>query len=121
MVNAVKQRSVIDAGVFDDFRHAVAENFIRERGERVKIAQHRNWLIKAAHKVFALGNINGCFAADGGIRLRQQGGGNLHIVDAAQIRGSRKARQVTDNAAAQGNDEVGASQLLCRKKAPQRD
>ena len=50
------------------------------------------------------------FAADAGVDLRQQGGGNLQEWHAAQIGRSDKSRQIADHAAAQRQNRAVAVQ-----------
>ena len=44
-------------------------------------------------------------AADGGIHLRENGGGNLHQVDAAHVERCHQAGDVADHAASEGDDD----------------
>ena len=66
--------------------------------------------MKCTHLILGPGEVHGGLAAHGGVHRREQGGGHLHIGDAALIGGGGKARQVSCYAAAQGNDQVAAGE-----------
>ena len=55
-----KKVRIGDHAVFDHLRHAVAQNPLRQGGKAIRICQHQLRLIKSAHQIFALGQVNGC-------------------------------------------------------------
>ena len=75
--------------------------------ERLGVAQHRLGLPEGADEVLALGQVDAGLAADGGVDLRQQRGGDVHVRRAAVVGGGREAGDVGDDAAAHGDDDVG--------------
>ena len=74
-------------------------------------------VMKCADQILPRAQVNGGFAADGGVHLRQYGGGNLNQVDAPHVERCHEAGDVAHHAAAEGDDDgisVGAqaAQLL---------
>ena len=68
--------------------------------------------MEGAEQILAFGEVDPGFAADGGVHLRQKGGGNLHDVNAAHVNGCEEAGDVADNAATEGDNgglAVGAA------------
>ena len=72
--------------------------------------------MEGAHQVFARRKIHRRLAAHGRIDGGQQGGGNLHIGDAAHISRRGKPGHIPRHAAAQGDDERFAVQLMPGEK-----
>jgi hypothetical protein len=64
--------------------------------------------VEGADQVLAVRRVDAGLAADRGIDLRQQGGGDLHEAHAAAHGRRREARQVPDDAAAERHHEVAA-------------
>src|SRR5262249_39967648 len=63
-------------------------------------------------QVFAGLEIDARFSADGTVDLSEQGGGNLDEGDATQITGGDETREVTDDTAAECDDEGLAFQAM---------
>ena len=64
--------------------------------------------MKCADKIFASGEIHPDLAAHGAIDLREERGGHLHEINAAQVCGGYESGHVADDAAAEGNNERAA-------------
>ena len=62
--------------------------------------------MEGSNQVFAAQQIDAGFAADGGVHLREQGGGNLDDRDAAHEDGGQKAADVAADTAAEGDDDA---------------
>ena len=103
-----KQLGVADQPGFQRFRHAVGNLPLGQGGQRVKVHQHHLGLPERTYDVFGFAQVDGSLAADGGIHLRKHRRGAVYKVDAAHIAGGAKAAQVAHNAAAHGDQQVGA-------------
>ena len=68
--------------------------------------------MEAADEILAPACIDRGLAADGAVHLRQQRGGDLHEVHAAQEDAGGKAGEIADDAAAQRNQHDAALRLL---------
>ena len=66
--------------------------------------------MKGPDQVLATRGVDRRLAADRGIDLRQKGRWNLHHVDAAHVERRRQTGQITDHAAAEGDDQVAPVQ-----------
>ncbi len=99
-----------DAG-FDGFVEAGDEFGFGKRGEEVDVGEDGARVVKGADEVFAGGEVDAGFAADGGVDLGEEGGGDLDVGDAAHVDGGEEAGDVADDAASEGEQEgvaVGA-------------
>ena len=104
--NHIQNAGVLNAAVFDDLCHAVTEGGIRQGGEQIGVDEHQLRLVECADEIFALRQVYAGLAADRGIHLCEQSGRNLTHAHTAQEGGCRKACHVTDDAAAEGDDEI---------------
>ena len=111
-----EQLRVVQHAVLDDLGAAVPENVKGEGIQGIRVAQHQTWLAERPGEVLPGGEINGCFAAHGGIHGGKQSRGNLNEADASQIACGGEACQIAHHAAAQSDDHVGAGQLIFREK-----
>ena len=71
--------------------------------------------MEAADEVFAGGEVDAGLAADGGVDLGEESGGDLDVADAAHVDGGEEAGDVADDAAAEGEEErvaVGSGEWL---------
>ena len=100
-----EKRGVGDDAVLDDFGEAAAILALGERFQSGRIDEHEARGIERADKIFAFRKIDSGLAADGGIDLRDERGGNLHERNATQAGGSDEAGDVTDDASADGDYE----------------
>ncbi len=64
--------------------------------------------MEAAEEVFAVGEVDACLSAYGGVDLGEQGGGHLDVVDAAHVDGGEKAACVAEDAAAESEEQCAA-------------
>ena len=80
----------------------------RKGGECIDVGQYQPRLVEAADQVLAPAGVDAGLAADGAVDLRQQGGRDLHEVDAAQHDRGREPREVADYAAAQRHQRRAA-------------
>ena len=119
-VQLLEKRRVSKHRVFDDLRAAVAENFVRQGIQTVRVAEHEPRLIKRPGQIFPGGQIDGRLAADGGIDHGQQRRRDLDKPDPTQIGGGRKARQITHYAAAQRDDCVRPRQPVFTQRVEKR-
>jgi hypothetical protein len=73
--------------------------------------------VEAADEIFSCCEVDAGFAADGGVDLREQCGGDLHVADAAHVDGGEEAGDIADDAATEGEEESvavgsGGAELL---------
>ena len=87
--------------MLDHFGQAGRQLARRQGFQGRSVGDHGARLVEGADHVLAQRVVDARLAADGGIDLRQQGGGHLHEADAAHVAGRRIAGQVADHAAAQ--------------------
>ncbi len=100
--------SVADHAVLDDLSIARQQLTVWQGCERAGIGQHQDRLMKGPHQILALRRVDRGLAADRTVDLCQQGGWNLHVIDAAQQRCGGKAGKIADHAAPQ-SDQRGAA------------
>src|ERR1700739_4457141 len=62
-------------------------------------------MMEAADEVLSRTEVRAGLAADRGVDLGEQGGGNLHVVDAAHVDGGEKAGHIAEDAAAEGEEQ----------------
>ena len=78
----------------------------------VQIAEHCHRLFKGSHQIFAAGQVDRSFSAYGRIHLCQQAGGDLEIIQTAEIGRRRESGNISYHAAAQCNQTVGAGDII---------
>ena len=118
-VQEVEEGAVADDAGFDGFLQAGAEFGGGEGGEGVDVGEDGERVVEAADEVFAGGEVDAGFAADGAVDLREQRGGDLDVADAAHVDGGEEAGHVADDAAAEG-DEDGVAVGAVRGRAASR-
>ena len=74
-------------------------------------------MVEGTDQVFAGAQVDPGFASDGGIHLRQHGGGNLHQFEAAHVERCQQTGHVANDAASESHDHgisvcAQAAQLL---------
>src|SRR5208337_162892 len=77
-----------------------------QRVEGAGIGEDEGRLVECADQVLAVRRIDARLAADAGIDLRQESGGNLNEADPAAQRGGAEAGQVADHPPAERDDDV---------------
>ena len=97
-------------GGFDGFGGAVGKDLVAQCIKGIGIAEHQLRLEKNAGQILPRAEINGGFAADGGIHGGQKGGGHLNTADAPQEHAGGKAGHIAGDAAAQSDNAIGAGQ-----------
>ena len=102
----IEKIPVVDQAIFDHFGVAGAKLPLAQRVETAGIGKDEGWLVERADQVLAVRRVDAGLAADAGIDLRQERGGNLNEAHAAAQRGGAKAGQVADHPAAEGDDDV---------------
>ena len=94
----------------DDLTQAAPDFARRESVEEERVAVHALGLIEGAENVLYAAVVDGGFAADGAVYLREQGRRDLYKAGAAHVQRGRKARHIPDDAAAQRHYDGGAVQ-----------
>src|SRR5206468_1735052 len=82
------------------------------------VTQHQPWLGERADQVLGARMIDRRLAADGGVDLRQHGGGELDEVDATHVRGGDEAGHVTDGAPAERQHRRRAVEAGLEQRIP---
>ena len=73
--------------------------------EEVGVGEDGLRVVEAADEVFSGDEVDAGFAADGGVDLGEEGGGDLHVADAAHVDGGEEAGDVADDSATEGEEE----------------
>ena len=94
----------------DNFAQAALDLARRESVEKERVAVHALGLVEGAENILYAAVVDGGFAADGTVHLREQGRRNLYEAGAAHVQRGGKSRHVPDDAAAQSHDDGGAVQ-----------
>ena len=84
---------------------AGAEFVVGEGGEGVDVGVDGERVVEGSGEVFAGGEVDAGLAADGGVDLREGGGGDLDVADAAHVDGGEEAGHVAEDAAAEGDED----------------
>ena len=71
--------------------------------------------MKRPHQVLARAQVDARLAPDRAVHLRQQRRRYLDHLHATQVGGGSKARHISDDAAAEGNDDAGAVEPTARE------
>ena len=108
----LKEAGALEHSVLDALGTAVMEDDVRQGLEGVDVADDPKGLLERADEVLARGDVHRGLAADGGVHGCQQRGRHLDVVDAPQEGGRREAGQVAGDAAAEGDEQVGAGEAL---------
>ena len=103
-----EQTGVGDHAVLDHLVQPGAELAARQRVEQQRVDHNRDWLVESADEVLAERMVDSHLAADGRIHLRQQCRRHMHEADAAKPGGGGKARDISDDTAADGDDGDGS-------------
>lgn len=97
-----------DDAVFDDFEEASAVFAGGERVEDGGVDEDGVGLVEGAEEVLAALEVDAGFAADGGVDLGKESGGDLDDGDAAHEDGGEEAADVAADAAAEGDEDAGS-------------
>jgi len=100
--------SIPDDSGLDAFHEASAEFAIGKGAENADVSENCSGMMKAANEVFAFGKIDAGLAADRRVDLGEEGCGDLQVADAAHEDGGNEAADVTDDAAAECDEERSA-------------
>ena len=104
----VEDDRVGDEAGLDDFGHPRHQLIGRQGAQHRQIDQHRGWLMERADQVLTGFGVDSGLSADGGVDHRQQGGGNVHDIHAAQPGRRREACDVGRRSPAEADDCVPA-------------
>ncbi len=115
----VEERRIAQGAIFDHFGIAGQQFAARQGREQGGVGDDDARLMEQADQVLALGRVDRGLAADRGIHLGQQGGGNLRKGDAALEHGGGEAGEIADHPAAQRHDQALAVDLHVEQRAGQ--
>src|ERR1035438_9611815 len=108
LLHKAQQRPVADNPRLYALHQPGAQLAIRQGPEHSDICEHRERMVKAAEKVFTLGQIHAGLAAHRAVHLREESGGNLNVRDSTHVRRCQKSAHIADNSAAKGYQERAA-------------
>ena len=91
----------------------------RQGREHVGIGEHQARLMEAADQVLAVARVDPGLAADRAVDLGQQGGRDLHEIDATQQHRGGETRDVADHPAAEGDQRAAAFDLHLQQSLDQ--
>ena len=100
----VEEGGVVDQRVFHAFGVSGGQFARREGVQRIDVGQHAARLQERADEVLAQARVDAGLAAHRTVDLREQRGGYLRELDAAQNQRGRDSREIADNAAAERDD-----------------
>ena len=96
---------VVDDAGFDGLLQASAELVGGQGAEEVSVGEDGLGVVEGADEVFTSEEVDAGLAADGGVYLREQGGGELDVTDTAHVNGGEEAGDVADDSATEGEEE----------------
>ena len=105
LLHVVEEICVVDDAGLDGLLQSGAEFAWREGAEEVGVDEDSLRMVEAADEIFSGGEVDAGLAADGGVDLSEEGGGDLHVADAAHVDGGEEAGDVADDSAAEGDEE----------------
>ena len=108
LFHEAEERGIADDASFDGLEKAGAQLAVGEGLQDVDIGEDGSGVVEAADEVFACGEVDAGFAADGGVDLGEERGRNLDVVDAAHVDSGEEPSKVANNAAAESDEEGGA-------------
>src|ERR1019366_1410877 len=108
LLHKAQQRPVADNPRLYALHQPGAQLAIRQGPEHSDICKHRERMVKAAEKVFTLGQIHAGLAAHRTVHLREESGGNLNVGDSTHVGRCQKSAHIADNSAAKGYQERAA-------------
>ena len=100
-LDLVEVGALQDDAVLDDLRESGAELPVGQGPYHGRIDDDEARLVERADQVLGLGMVDGGLAADRGVDLGQDGGGQRDEVEAAHVGGGHEPRQVADRAPAE--------------------
>jgi len=104
-LDEIKQGSVADRGMFDDFGEPLVEFPLGERVEGGDVGDDESRLVKGSEQVFTLGRIHPGLASDRAVDLAYDRRRDLHAGNAALENGGGESGEVAHNAPAERNEE----------------
>ena len=118
LFDEVQDGGVGDEAALDDLGHAGNDLVPGQGVQRVQVRQDAGGRVEGAHQVLAFGGVDAGFAAHGGVHHAQQAGGHVDDFDAAEPGGRNEAGEVGHGAAADGDDGVGAGEVVLSQHLP---
>ena len=106
LAQRLEETLVPDHTVLDYLRAPAAHLALGQRGEGIRIADHRGGLVEAAELVFPRAQVYRRLTADGGIHRRKQRRRQLDVIHAAPVGRRGKASHISDHAAAERNNKT---------------
>ena len=93
-----------DAGL-DGFLQAGAELAWRQRFEGNGVSENGQRVVECAEEIFAGSDVDAGLSAEGAVDLREQGGGDADVADAAHVGGGEEACHVAEDAAPEREED----------------
>lgn len=108
----------LEEGVLEDLPEAGGQLAWGEGAEEARSADDADGLMEGADEVLGAADVDGGLAADGGVHHGEERGGELEAADAAEGGGGCEAREVADDAAAEGDEDVIAPDVVLDEPGP---
>ena len=105
LFHVAEEVCVVDDAGFDRLLQAGAQLSRWKGAKEIGVGEDGLRVIKAADEIFSGCEVDAGFSADGGVDLREESGGDLHVADAAHVDGGEEACDVADDAATEGEEE----------------
>ena len=105
LLHEAEEGWVADDGGLNGLLQAGAEFGGGESAEKVDVAEDGEGVVEGADEVLAGEEVDAGLAAEGGIDLGEHGGGQANVADSAHVDGGEEARDVADDAAAEGKQD----------------
>ncbi len=105
LLHEAEEGWVADDGGLNGLLQAGAEFGGGESAEKVDVAEDGEGVVEGADEVLAGEEVDAGLAAEGGIDLREERGGQANVADAAHVDGGEEAGDVADDAAAKGEKD----------------
>jgi hypothetical protein len=100
-----EERRVRDDAVLDDFGQAGAALAKRQGAQEAEVVPDQAGLVEAPEEILRVRHVHAGLAADGGVHLREECGGQLHVGHAAPVDRGRESGQVAHDPAAEGEED----------------
>ena len=113
----IKELTVFDASVFDDFSHTVCHITFRQGFQYIRIDQYHLRLVKGTYQILTLWKIDCNFSTNRRIYLCKNGSWNLHELDSSKKGRCHKSGKVSYHSTAKCNDQICSGNLCFQKRA----
>ena len=108
LLHVAEELCVVDDSGLDGLLKSGAKLCWGEGAEDVGVGEDGLRMVEASDEIFPCEEVDAGLAADGGVDLGEEGGGELDVGDAAHVDGGEEAGDVADDSATEGEQEAVA-------------